>query len=105
MALLPTDGPANVLFGRVTLGVFAIVGALVALAEWSVLPRGALLVGAPGIAAALLLDTFLYNELLLRTGAWIWLEIYAFLYLQSAVVGAVVHALRPYWAGYAASLN
>lgn len=93
-------GVSTVLFGRVTLGIFAAIGATVALAEWGVLPRESLLVGAPGIAAALLLDTFLYNEFLLGTQTWVlWAEIYAFLYVEAAVVGAAVHLLRPYWPG------
>lgn len=87
----------NVLLGRVTLGVFALLGVVVALAEWNVIPSDALLVGVPALAAALLLDTFLYNEFLIRTGAWIWLEIYAFLYVEAVVVGAVVHLFRSYW--------
>lgn len=95
---LRTAEYVDVLIGRVTLGVFAATGAIVALAEWGVLPRETLLVGAPAIAAALLLDTFLYNEFLLAGGPpWIWVEIYAFLYVQAVVVGAVVHLLRPYW--------
>lgn len=99
------DDLPPVLVGRVTLGVFALSGAIVALSEWGVLPRNALIVGAPAIAAALLLDTFLYNEFLLSTGDWIWLEIYAFLYVQSAVVGAVAHAIRPYWSEYVAAAD
>jgi hypothetical protein len=89
-----------VLLGRVTLGVFAVTGALVALSEWGVLPRQALLVGAPAIVAALLLDTFLYNEFLIGAGRatqWLWVEIYAFLYVQAVVVGAVTRGLRAYW--------
>jgi hypothetical protein len=97
MALQPNRYVA-VLLDRVTLGVFAATGAAVALSEWGIFPREALLVGAPAIAAALLLDTFLYNEFLLAGGPpWLWVEIYAFLYVQAAVVGAVAHALRAYW--------
>ncbi|MFW5935155.1 MAG: hypothetical protein ACOCQL_04820 [Halolamina sp.] len=93
-----TDDAASVLLGRVTLGVFVATGALVALAEWELLPREALLVGAPAIAAALLLDTFLYNEFLVAGGPpWLWVWIYAFLYVQAAVVGAAVAALQRYW--------
>ena len=94
---LQTGPIVSVLISRVTLGVFAVVGAAVALAEWGVIPQEALLVGAPGIAAALLLDTFLYNEFLIRTGAGIWVEIYVFLYVQAVLVGAVVTALRRHW--------
>ncbi|QKY18988.1 hypothetical protein B4589_000840 [Halolamina sp. CBA1230] len=97
MALQP-NAYTDVLLGRITLGVFAVTGAAVALAEWGVLPREALLVGAPAIAAALLLDTFLYNEFLLAGGPpWLWVEIYAFLYVQAVVVGAVGRGLRIYW--------
>lgn len=95
---LRTDDVSTVLFGRVTLGVFAVVGAAVALAEWNLLPRETLLVGAPAIAAALLLDTFLYNEFLLGTPTWfLWVEIYVFLYAEAAVVGAAVRFLRFHW--------
>lgn len=95
---LHSDDIRAVLFGRVTLGAFALTGVIVALSEWGVLPREALLVGAPAIVAALLLDTFLYNEFLIAGGPpAIWVEIYAFLYVQAAVVGAAVQLLEPYW--------
>lgn len=95
---LHTDDAASVLLGRVTLGVFVVTGALVALAEWELLPRETLLVGAPAIVAALLLDTYLYNEFLVAGGPpWLWVWIYAFLYVQAGVVGAAVAALRRYW--------
>jgi len=98
MALQPNRYGA-ILLGRVTLGVFAVTGALVALSEWGILPRQALLVGAPAIVAALLLDTFLYNEFLLAGGPpWLWVQIYAFLYVQAVVVGAIARVLRAYWA-------
>ncbi|MFW5940014.1 MAG: hypothetical protein ACOCQU_06165 [Halolamina sp.] len=88
-----------ILLGRATLGAFAVLGAVVALAEWGVLPRQTLVVGAPALIVALLLDTFLYNEFLIRTGAGIWLAIYAFLYVEAVAVGAVARRLRPYWGG------
>ncbi len=95
---LHTDDAASVLLDRVTIGVFVATGALVALAEWELLPREALVVGAPAIVAALLLDTYLYNEFLVAGGPpWLWVWIYAFLYVQAAVVGAAVAALRRYW--------
>lgn len=98
MALRTAHGPTNVLFGRITLAVFGVIGVAVALAEWSVLPREALLVGAPAIAAALLLDTFLYNEFQIGGGPpLLWLEIYAFVYVEAIVVAAVVRLLRSYW--------
>ncbi len=97
MALHP-DQSVSVLVAPVTLGVFAVTGSLVALSEWGILPREALLVGAPAIVAALLLDTFLYNEFLLTGGPpWLWVEIYAFLYVQAVVVGAIASGLRAYW--------
>ena len=97
MALQP-NAYTDVLLSRITLAVFVVTGAAVALAEWGILPREALLVGAPAIAAALLLDTFLYNEFLLAGGPpWLWVEIYAFLYVQAVVVGAVARGLRVYW--------
>ena len=101
---LQQDDVVAVLLGRVTLGVFALTGAVVALSEWGVLPRETLLIGAPAIAAALLLDTFLYNEFLIAGGPpWLWVEIYAFLYGQAAVVGTVAHVLRSYWSTDAAT--
>jgi len=97
MALQP-NASADVLLGRITLGVFAATGALVALAEWGVLPGEALPVGAPAIVAALLLDTFLYNEFLVGGGPpWLWVAIYAFLYVQAVLVSVVVRGLRRYW--------
>jgi len=101
---LQSDRLPSVLTSRVTLGVFAALGVVVALAEWGILPREALLVGAPAIVAALLLDTFLYNEFLLGGGPpLLWVEIYAFLYVEAVVVGAVAGLLRPYWREYAAA--
>lgn len=80
-----------------TLAVFCLLGAAVALAEWRVLPDATRILGAPALAAALLLDTFLYNEFLIRTGPWVWAEIYAFLYVEAAVIAAIVHRIRRYW--------
>jgi cellulose synthase/poly-beta-1,6-N-acetylglucosamine synthase-like glycosyltransferase len=97
------DDVSAVLLGRVTLGVFTITGPTVALAEWGLLPRETLIVGAPAIAAALLLDTFLYNEFLLGTPTWfLWAEIYAFLYVQAVVLGTVAYTLEPYWTEHVA---
>lgn len=93
MARLP-DSVASVLFGHTTLVVFGLLGALVALAEWAILPQEALLVGAPALAAALLVDTFLYNEFLVRTDGGIWLFIAVFLYAEAALVVAVISAIR-----------
>ena len=91
---LQSDRVPTVLRSRITLGVFAVLGVVVALAEWHLIPRGALLVGAPAIAAALLLDTFLYNEFLVQTGPLFWVELYAFLYVEAVVVGAAVWAVQ-----------
>lgn len=102
MTLHPDD-VATVVLGRLTLGLFAVLGVVVALAEWQVLPRDALVVGAPALVAALLLDTFLYNEFLIRTGGWIWVEIYAFLYVEAVVAAAVVTRLRPLWRDHVAT--
>jgi hypothetical protein len=74
----------------VTLAVFAVTGATVALAHVELAPREFLLVGAPAIVATLLVDTFLYNEFLIDTGPGFWLVLYGFLFVQSLVVGVVV---------------
>jgi len=80
-----------------TLAVFVVIGSVVALAEWGLLFREALLVGAPAIVATLLLDTFIYNEFLIRTGESIWLLIYVFLFVQSVIVAAGIRSLVRYW--------
>jgi len=82
---------------RWTLAVFVFAGAVVALAEWGLLFREALLVGAPAIVATLLVDTFLYNEFLIRTGGWIWLLIYVFLFVQSVLVATGLRTLVQHW--------
>ncbi|WP_224333616.1 hypothetical protein [Haloprofundus halobius] len=92
-SLSTSDGGTRWLWGRVTLAVFAVTGVVVALAEWGVLPRDVMVVGAPAIIATLLVDTFLYNEFLVRTGDGIWLLVYGFLFVQSVVVAAVVTKL------------
>jgi len=79
---------------RTTLAVFAVSGLVVALAEWGVLPQPALLVAAPAVVAALLVDTALYNAHLVRTGSGFWPLLYGFLLLQSAVVAGVVARVR-----------
>jgi hypothetical protein len=73
-----------------TLAVFALTGSAVALAEAGLAPRAFLLAGAPAIVGTLLVDTFLYNEFLVDTGHGFWLLLYAFLLVQSLVVGAAV---------------
>jgi hypothetical protein len=90
----PTDRPWHRVAGpttrKVSLAVFAATGTAVALAEWGLVPREVLLVGAPAIVATLLVDTFLYNEFLVDTGPGFWLLLYVFLFVQSLVVGAAV---------------
>lgn len=83
---LPGDTRPVVVSG-VTLGTFVVFGSFVAFAEWGIFPREALLVGAPAIAAALVIDTVLSNEFLIRAGDAIWLFVYAFLYLEAVLVG------------------
>lgn len=95
MALLPADS-TDLLLGRITLAVFALVGTLVALAEWGLIPTQALLAATPAIAAALLLDTFLYNEFLVQTGGGIWLFIYVFVYAEAVVIATLFAWLRPH---------
>lgn len=89
---LPSPFP-GLLVSRLALSLFAITGIMVALAEWSVLPREALIVGAPAIVASMLVDTFLFNEFLIRTGDGLWIIVYAFIFLQSVVVAGLVKLL------------
>ncbi|MFW6003748.1 MAG: hypothetical protein ACOCPT_04950 [Halanaeroarchaeum sp.] len=72
-----------------TLVLFAVTGGLVALAQWGVLPRRSLVVGAPAIVVTLLVDTFLYNEYLIDTGPGFWAILYGALFVQSAMVSAL----------------
>ena len=77
----------DVLRSGVTLGTYVVLGVFVAFAEWGIFPREALVVGAPAIAAALLLDALLYSEFLVRTGDAIWLFVYGFLYVEALLFG------------------
>lgn len=95
---LPEEGYGKLLLGRVTLGIFAVTGVAVALAEWNVLPREALLVGAPAIIPTLLLDTVLFNEFLIRTGDGFWILLSTFLYVQAVVVAGVAVLFSRMWA-------
>lgn len=70
-------------------GIAVATGLAVALAEWGVLPRAALLVAAPAVVATLLVDTALYNTLSVRTGDGFWLLLSGFVLLQSVAVAAV----------------
>jgi hypothetical protein len=70
----------------VTVVVFVATGTVVGLAEGGVLFREALVVGAPAVIATLLVDTFLYNEFLIRTGRGFWVILYGFLLVQSGLV-------------------
>ncbi|MFC6723103.1 hypothetical protein ACFQE1_01585 [Halobium palmae] len=83
----------GLLVNRLTLSIFAITGVLVAFAEWGVLSREVLVVGVPAIIATLLVDTFLFNEFLIRTGPWLWLILYVFLYFQSIIVATLIRLL------------
>lgn len=101
--VLPDKWYARLLLGRLALVIFAVTGALVALAEWNILPRDALVVGAPAIIATLLLDTFLFNEFLIRTGDGFWIILYTFLYLQAVITAAVVTWSSQIWSKYSSS--
>jgi hypothetical protein len=78
-----------VLAPRPVAGIAVATGLAVALAEWGVLPRAALLVAAPAVVATLLVDTALYNTLSVRTGDGFWLLLSGFVLLQSVAVAAV----------------
>ena len=80
---LPDERYARLLLGRLTLAIFSMTGVLVALAEWNLLPREALVAGFPAIIATMLLDTFLFNEFLIRTGSGFWIILYTFLYIKN----------------------
>ena len=95
--VLPSKGHSRLLFGLLTLSIFGVIGVLVALAEWGVFPQEALLVGYPSVIATMLVDTFLYNEFLIRTGEGFWLILYTFLFLQSVITTAVVTWLSRTW--------
>lgn len=73
--------------------IFAGTGAVVALAEWGVIFREALMVGAAALIPTILIDTFLYNEFLIRTGCGFWVILYAFLLCQSVLVAAGIRYL------------
>lgn len=76
--------------------VFLLTGTVVGLAELGLLFREALMVGAPAVVATLLVDTFLYNEFLLRTGPGFWIILYGFLFVQSGIVAAGIVSLARY---------
>lgn len=94
---------SRILYGKLTLGVFAVTGVLVALAEWNILPVEALVAGLPAVIATMLLDTFLFNEFLIRTGAGLWVILYTFLYIQAVITAAVVTWLSQIWSSLRAS--
>lgn len=71
----------------VTLGTYVLLGVFVAFAEWGVFPRETIVVGAPAIATALLLDAVLLDVLLVRIGDAVWLFVYAFLYVEALLFG------------------
>jgi len=80
----------------VTAVVFLLTGTVVGLAELGLLFREALMVGAPAVIATLLVDTFLYNEFLIRTGQGFWVILYGFLLVQSGIVAVSIVALARY---------
>lgn len=98
---------SGVLSGKLTLGIFAVTGVLVALAEWNILPEEALVAGVPAVIATMLLDTFLFNEFLIRTGAGLWVILYTFLYIQAVITAAIVTWFSQIWSkrGPSKSLN
>ena len=95
--VFPLKGCARRLLGRLTLLLFAVAGVLVALAEWGVVPREALIVGTPAVIATLLVDTILYNEFLIRTGGGHWLILYTFPVIQSVIAATALTWLSRYW--------
>ena len=94
-----SSNDTRLLVDRLTLSLFILTGVLVAFAEWSVLPREALIAGIPAIVVSMLIDTFLFNEFLIRTGAGLWVIVYACIYVQSIVIAALVRTLGRYRPG------
>lgn len=94
----PSGDARPIVVSGVTLGAFVVLGVFVAFAEWGIFPHAALVVGAPAIAAALLLDAFLHDAFLLRTGDGVWLFVYAFLYLEAVLIGFAMRWWRRQWA-------
>lgn len=94
---LPTNGIPELPLGRLTLSIFAATGVILALAEWGVVPREALLVAGPAVIATLLVDTFLYNEFLIQTGGGFWVILTGFVFVQSLVVAVVLTWLSRFW--------
>ncbi|USZ69302.1 hypothetical protein NGM10_06080 [Halorussus salilacus] len=95
--VLSANGLPKFSLGRLTLSIFAVTGVILALAEWGVVPRAALLVATPAVIATLLVDTFLYNEFLIRTGAGFWVILAGFVFVQSLVAAAVLTRLSRFW--------
>lgn len=94
-ARLPVDDGRAVLW--LTLAVFLLTGGAVALATWGVVPDVALLAGVPALAAAMLVDTFLYNAFRIEVGDGFWVLCYAFLLVQSLLAAVVVTWLSSRW--------
>jgi len=80
----------------VTAVLFLSTGTVVGLAELGLLFREALMVGAPAVIATVLVDTFLYNEFLIRTGPGFWVILSGFLLVQSGIVAAGLISLARY---------
>ena len=96
--MLPSND-TRLLVDRLTLSLFILTGVLVAFAEWGILPREALIAASPAIIVSLLIDTFLFNEFLIRTGAGLWIIVYTCIYVQSVVIAALVRLLARYRPG------
>jgi hypothetical protein len=94
--VLNSDEHLQFRVGWVTAVLFLITGTVVGLAELGLLFREALMIGAPAVIATLLVDTFLYNEFLIRTGPGFWVILYGFLFVQSGLVAASIVALARY---------
>ncbi|KTG08818.1 hypothetical protein AUR64_13445 [Haloprofundus marisrubri] len=97
VSLFARKSESRRLWGRLTLGAFVASGVAVALAECGLIPRDAMIVGAPAIVAASLVDWYLYYEFSGSIGVSIWPLVYGFLFVQSAAVAGVVTKLVSLW--------
>lgn len=97
MSLFAGRSESRRLWGRLTLAVFVASGVVVAFAEWGLIPRDAMIVGAPAIVAASVTDWYLYYEFSGSIGVSLWLLVYGFLSIQSVAVTAVVTKLVSFW--------
>lgn len=89
-----SSGLRNLLTSRLTLSIFVITGLLVTLGELRILPLEITLVGYPAITLAFLIDTFLFNEFLIRiSDVGIWIVAYVLLFMQSMVIAKIIRLL------------